>query len=163
LGLDRNLERTGGCQCGAVRFRAKSLLDNPHVCHCRMCQKAFGNFFAALVGVPLDDFAWTRGTPAAFRSSALVQRGFCRDCGTPLFFKHDRNQHISLSIGAFDTPETIPLAYQLGMEGRMPQVDQLADLKDYGTTESENEDEAAAIKAENRQHPDCDTDDWLVS
>ncbi len=70
------------------------------------------------------------------------------------------NQHISLSIGAFDDPQTIPLAYQLGMEGRMPQVDQLADLKDYGTTEEEDPEEAAAIKAENRQHPDHDTDEW---
>lgn len=152
--------RTGGCQCGALRFRAGSLLDNPHVCHCRMCQKASGNFFAALVGVPLDDFAWTRGEPSAFRSSALVQRGFCRDCGTPLFFLHDHNKHISLFIGSFDQPETIPLAYQLGMEGRLPQVGQLGDLKDYGTTEDESPDEAAAIRAENRQHPDHDTDIW---
>ena len=31
---------TGGCQCGAVRYRATAMLDNAHVCHCRMCQKA---------------------------------------------------------------------------------------------------------------------------
>lgn len=158
--LDRNLVRTGGCQCGAVRFRAASLLDNPHVCHCRMCQKAAGNFFMALVGVPLDDFAWTRGEPAAFKSSDLVERGFCRDCGTPLFFKHDHNKHISIAIGTFDQPQDIPLAYQLGMEGRQPQVGQLADLVDYGATEDEMPEEAAAIRAENRQHPDHDTDAW---
>ena len=43
---------SGGCQCGAVRFRAEALSDNPHVCHCRMCQKAAGNLFGARVGVP---------------------------------------------------------------------------------------------------------------
>lgn len=125
-----------------------------------MCQKAFGNFFSALVGVPLDDFAWTRGEPASFRSSDLVERGFCRDCGTPLFFKHDHNLHISMAIGAFDHPAAIPLAFQLGMEGRQPQVDQLADLVDYGTTEDEDPEEAAAIRQENRQHPDHETDVW---
>jgi hypothetical protein len=150
---------TGGCQCGAIRFRAASLLDNPHVCHCRMCQKAGGNFFMALVGVPLTDFAWTRGQPAAFKSSDLVERGFCADCGTPLFFRHAENQHISMAIGAFDDPDAIPLAFQLGMEGRLPQVDQLADLKDFGATEDAIP-EAAAIKASNRQHPDHDTDAW---
>ena len=150
---------TGGCQCGAIRFRAASLLDNPHVCHCRMCQKAAGNFFMALVGVPLTDFAWTRGQPAAFKSSDLVERGFCADCGTPLFFRHAENQHISMAIGAFDDPDAIPLAFQLGMEGRLPQVDQLADLKDFGATEDAIP-EAAAIKASNRQHPDHDTDAW---
>ena len=38
---------TGGCQCGAVRYALYAEPTNPHVCHCRMCQKAFGNVFAA--------------------------------------------------------------------------------------------------------------------
>ncbi len=44
--------RTGGCQCGAVRFRIKGALGRPSICHCRMCQKQFGSFFGALVTVP---------------------------------------------------------------------------------------------------------------
>jgi hypothetical protein len=99
-----------------------------------MCQKAFRNFFSALVGVPLPDFTWTRGKPSVFRSSKFVERGFCSDCGTPLFFKHDKNKHISISIEAFDNPKKILPSFQLGMESRLPQVDQLSDLKDYGTT-----------------------------
>ena len=150
----------GGCQCGAIRFKAESLLDNPHVCHCRMCQKAVGNLFAALVGVPLDDFEWTRGTPSVFRSSELVERGFCSNCGTPLFFRHDHNKHISMSIGSFDQPGQILLNFQLGMEGRLPQIDQLVDLKDYGTTEEADPDGTPAIKTSNRQHPDHETDKW---
>jgi hypothetical protein len=37
---------TGGCQCGAVRYRITAPFENAHICHCRMCQKAFGNYFA---------------------------------------------------------------------------------------------------------------------
>ena len=151
---------SGGCQCGAVRYQARSLKDNSHVCHCRMCQKAAGNFFMALVGVPLEDFSWTRGAPSAFKSSELVERGFCSQCGSPLFFRHAANRHISMTIGSFDHPERIPLAFQLGMEARLPQVDQLADLKDYGTTEEGDPEDAARIRASNRQHPDRDTDVW---
>lgn len=150
----------GGCQCGTIRFVAKSLVDNPHVCHCRMCQKAVGNFFSALVGVPLSDFSWTRGTPSVFRSSEFVERGFCSDCGTPLFFKHDHNKHISMCIGAFDTPMDIPLKFQLGMESRLPQVDQLGNLKDYGTTEDTDPEGFLGIKNTNRQHPDHETTEW---
>ena len=153
---------TGGCQCGAVRYEARSLKDNPHVCHCRMCQKASGNFFSALVGVPLGDFSWTRGTPGVFRSSEHVERGFCGNCGTPLFFRHAHNQHISMTIGSFDRPEAIPLAFQLGMESRLPQVDQLASLKDYGATEDVDPDGAAAIRMTSRQHPDHDTASWSL-
>jgi hypothetical protein len=155
-----NETRSGGCQCGAIRYQAKSLLDNPHVCHCRMCQKAAGNFFTALVGVPLTDFTWTRGTPSTFKSSEHVERGFCSRCGTPLFFRHDQNQHISMTIGSFDHPETIPLNFQLGMEARLPQVDQLAHLKDYGSTEENDPEGAPAIRASNHQHPDHDTAEW---
>ncbi len=152
--------RSGGCQCGRIRFRAASLRDNPHVCHCRMCQKATGNFFAALVGVPLTDFEWTRGAPAEFHSSEKARRGFCRDCGTPLYYRHEDNQHISMSIGAFDAPASIPLIFQLGMEGRLPQMDQFEVLDDFGSTEDDMPEEAARIRASNNQHPDHDTDDW---
>jgi len=55
-----------------------------------MCQKAFGNFGAALVSVPAASVAWTRGSPAQFRSSAIVARGFCDRCGSPIFFESAR-------------------------------------------------------------------------
>lgn len=119
-----------------------------------------GNFFAALVGVPLKDFSWTRGRPSVFRSSKNVGRGFCQACGTPLFFQHADNSHISMAIGSFDEPATIPLEFQLGMEGRLPQIDQLADLKDYGTTEEDETGRVIEIKASNRQHPDHETLEW---
>ena len=74
---------TGGCQCGAVRYALMSEPTQASICHCRMCQKAFGNYFAPLTGVPRKDLVWTKGQPGIFRSSEAAERGFCRDCGTP--------------------------------------------------------------------------------
>lgn len=122
--------RTGGCQCGAVRFEARAILDNPHVCHCRMCQRATGNFFAPLVGVPNDQITWT-GVPAVFESSEGVERGFCHDCGTPLFYRHRGGKHVSIMIGSFDDPASVPLFYEFGMESRQPQLDQLGEVEHY--------------------------------
>ena len=72
---------TGGCQCGAVRFAAERL-GGAAICHCRMCQKAFGGFFGPLVsgyGV-----VWTRGEPSYFASSDKFRRGFCASGGAPI-------------------------------------------------------------------------------
>ena len=44
-------DHAGSCHCGAVRFRVEGALGDASVCHCRMCQKASGNFYAALVSV----------------------------------------------------------------------------------------------------------------
>ena len=144
----------GGCQCGAVRFEATELIDNAHACHCRMCQKATGNFFAPLVGVPESALTWTRGTPSEFASSDLAARGFCRDCGTPLYYRPVGSGHVSIMIGTFDDPARHALQWQSGGEARLPQVRQLATLPPPGVTEDEMADDAARIRASNRQHPD---------
>ena len=147
--LDRT-PRAGGCQCGAIRYRAGAILDNPHLCHCRMCQRAMGNFFAALVGVPNAALAW-QGDPAVFESSEGHQRGFCRDCGTPLFFRRIGGAHTSLTIASFDDPASIPLLYEFGTESRAPQLDQLGHLETY-TTEELIPDAVARIARTNRQY-----------
>ena len=62
---------TGGCQCGAVRYALKSEPTDSSICHCRMCQKAFGNYFAPLTGVPRAD---SSGRAAALVSSEARRR-----------------------------------------------------------------------------------------
>jgi len=154
--------RSGGCQCGAVRFHAAALSDNPHVCHCRMCQKAAGNFFGARIGVLVSDLSWTRDEPSKFYSSEGIARGFCKNCGTPLFYHNEESERISVSIGAFDDPSGIVLAFELGIEGKLPQIAQLAYLENFGTSEDDNPEGTDLARRTTRQHPDYDTDDWMI-
>ncbi|MDV6330424.1 GFA family protein [Asticcacaulis sp. 201] len=115
----------GGCQCGAIRFEVTGPLTDTSICHCRMCQKAFGNFFAPLVSVRGTDFRWTRVEPARFQSSNLVQRGFCPACGTPLTY--EAPDGMAVAIGAFDHPENLEPTIQYGIEGRLAYLDRLND------------------------------------
>ncbi len=148
---------TGGCQCGAVRYRATALLDNAHICHCRMCQKAVGGPFAALVAAPDDAMEWTRGAPAVFASSEHVERGFCASCGTPLFYHGLTSGRTNLTIGSLDDPSAFPPLSQMGTESRVAWFADLPALKDEGETDAGNAaDWAAAITRTNRQHPDRD-------
>lgn len=153
-------EISGGCQCGAVRYHASAVLDTSHICHCRMCQKAAGNFFAALIGIPKDAFRWTRGTPGRFKSSDPVERAFCRDCGTPLTYDYLAGKHLCVTTGSLDEPARFPPRRQFGIEARMPWFDTIAALEEDGTTEEVMTEPAAAIAASNHQHPDHDTDSW---
>ena len=107
---------TGGCQCGAVRYAGHAPLEKIHLCHCRMCQRAVGNVFAALAGVPKERFEWTRGTPGQFASSSLATRGFCPACGTPLFFSYNDSPRIYVTIGSLDNPTVAVPEKQYGIE-----------------------------------------------
>lgn len=152
--------KTGGCQCGAVRYAISGPLERPSICHCRMCQKAFGSFFAPLVTATLTDFEITRGELAIFRSSDPVERGFCRDCGTPLTFRVVARGDIDVSIGSLDDPAAVKPVLQYGMEGRMPWLGELADLPGKPTGEGDPPERFEIIARTNRQHPDRDTSDW---
>ena len=128
---------TGGCQCGAVRYAFYSPLENAHVCHCRMCQRATGGVFAAFAGGVLTNFAWTRGHSNFFASSNLAKRGFCQKCGTPLSFQYDTpSARIYTTIGSLDNPEGVSLVKQFGVESRLPWVKFCEDVPAERTGES---------------------------
>lgn len=150
---------TGGCQCGALRFRLEAPLRRASVCHCRMCQKATGGPFGAFASFPTAALTWTRGRRKTFRSSDAILRGFCGDCGTPLTFEADGGDHIGLTIGAFDQPASLAMTRQLEREGRLPWVEHIAELP-LRSAEDEAAYRAKYPPVVSRQHPDHDTDVW---
>jgi hypothetical protein len=151
---------TGGCQCGAVRYALHAEPNDPHICHCRMCQKALGSFFAPYGSVPIAAFEVTRGEIATFRSSDPTERGFCRACGTPLTFRYVDRPQISITLGSLDEPAKVRPGNQYGIEGRMPWFAALAALPGEKTTEQDVPDLAVEIASTNHQHPDHDTAAW---
>lgn len=102
---------SGGCQCGAVRFRVDGELGRPSICHCRMCQKAMGGPFGAFVTVKREETTWTREPPAHFQSSNKIRRGFCPKCGTPLTFESEKT--LDIAIFTFDRAAEITPVVQL--------------------------------------------------
>lgn len=144
---------SGGCQCGAVRFRAEKL-GRPSICHCRMCQKAFGSFFGPFVTADQAHLQWTRGQPSWFKSSNKVHRGFCNHCGTPLVYRTSTNYEIA--IGAFDEPQTLEPQVQVNFDQRLPWIDRLFDKP---RVEGEPY-QAFFDSIESYQHPDHDTAKW---
>jgi hypothetical protein len=157
MSLDNRPVYTGGCQCGAVRFRVEGALGDASICHCRMCQKAFGSFYAPLVSVRGAKLDWTRGEPKYFASSSHVDRGFCANCGTPLTFTAPDG--VGLAIGAFDDPAGIVPLVQWGTEAKLPYVDSIPQLPGEDTMADVS---SAPYLTElvSYQHPDHDTEQW---
>jgi hypothetical protein len=150
-------ELTGGCQCGAVRFRVERL-GRSTICHCRMCQKAFGGFFGPLVTA--FGVSWTRGEPKWFRSSDRAARGFCAECGTPLAYHTDNDDvSIELAIGAFDNPELAAPVLQVNPRDRLSFFETLTSLptRPYGAAPEIDAFNAGVVS---HQHPDHDTGHW---
>jgi len=94
----------GSCLCGAVKFEVSQPLSPPDACHCSMCRKQSGHFWAS-TNVPraaltlhgADKLTW-------FRSSEKVQRGFCSICGSALLWDPIGRPVIAVAMGAFDKP-----------------------------------------------------------
>jgi hypothetical protein len=147
------MKLTGGCQCGAIRFSCTGL-GRASICHCRMCQKAFGNAFGPLVTA--KDLVWTKGEPKRFQSSNKVRRGFCADCGTPLTYEFEGFE-TEIAIGAFDDPAPIRPVIQIHPEKRLPWCEGLFDLP--GLTPEQAEKRAVVYAGlASLQHPDHDGD-----
>ena len=145
---------TGGCQCGAIRFALSAAPTRVSICHCRMCQKASGAPFASFADIDRADFAWTRGTPAAFRSSSIAERDFCANCGTPLSFRRIDGPKIEIMTGAFDRPDHVIPTQQFGTESRLGWVVGIANLPSQTTPQNYGPDKVESIVS--YQHPDHD-------
>jgi len=152
-----HLSLSGGCQCGAVRFRLVGEPGRASICHCRMCQKAFGAYYAPLVAVGAADLTWTRGARKLFQSSNIVQRGFCADCGTPLTY--EAPDGVALAAGAFDDPSLLPPGIQFGTEARIDFVNHLHGLP-ARETEQDTQDAPFILDIVSYQHPDHETAVW---
>lgn len=146
--------RTGGCQCGAVRFRIGGPLGQTSICHCRMCQKQFGSLFGAFVAASPDQTEWTREEPSYFRSSVNVERGFCQRCGTPLTYR--KEGALEIAIGAFDDRSDLAPQVQVNHAVRLPWVDTIFDAPAHEDTDYYHRQERII----SFQHPDHDTVNW---
>lgn len=95
---------TGQCLCGSVRFRAEGPFRDVTICHCAQCRQWHGHAGAStnvartrLTLLDERDLAW-------YQSSPIARRGFCRTCGSSLFWDSPARDTISIAAGSLDPP-----------------------------------------------------------
>lgn len=95
---------SGGCLCGAVRYEINGPMRNVVYCHCEQCRKTSGHFVAA-TAVQLKDLHVSEDSGLVwYRSSETADRGFCKHCGSSLFWRPAHGKYMAVMAGAIDTP-----------------------------------------------------------
>ncbi len=118
------MEWTGGCLCGAIRYRASAAPNYASYCHCGMCRKVSGAPFTGFAEFPHGALAWTQGQLEVYHSSEGVLRRFCGTCGSSLTFEADGI--LLVALGSLDSPEQVDVACHTYTSSRLPAIE-LAD------------------------------------
>lgn len=99
----------GSCLCGAIRFELAGDIPPPGACHCSLCRRQSGHFFASAdverSAVAIDGEDKVRW----YQASEKARRGFCPSCGAFLFWQDLEGDRIAIGMGAFDLPTSTRL------------------------------------------------------
>jgi hypothetical protein len=108
---------SGRCLCGAVTFTAETENHDVSVCHCSMCNRWAGgiSMFLEVKGAPQFDGA---GNIGRYKSSAWGERGFCKVCGSSLFWKLAGEDRYSMSAGCIDDQSALVFTKEIYIEDK---------------------------------------------
>jgi hypothetical protein len=124
------MELTGGCQCGAVRYRVTGEPQHRALCHCVDCRKSAGAPVVGWAAFAESDFSVEQGTSATFNSSGASMRSFCPTCGTGLYFRNAETLPgiVDIQIATLDDPDALPPDAQIQVAERIGWMKDAHDL-----------------------------------
>ena len=97
-------DMNGHCECGAVAFTVKNVRPTVTFCHCSQCRRTSGHYWAA-TRAAVSDMTFSRDDGLQwFQSSPHSRRGFCRQCGSSLFYQPNDANHMGIAAGSLDLP-----------------------------------------------------------
>ena len=114
----------GGCHCGKIRYETSADPMMAGHCECTDCQRFSGTGHVSMLVFPGAAVKVT-GTPkyygAKADSGATVSRGFCPDCGTPLFSKTSGMPDVLVvKVGSLDNPKLFSPQFVLYAKSAQP-------------------------------------------
>lgn len=101
---------TGGCHCGAIRYSVEGEPRHSSVCHCESCRRTTGGLATAWLGYTSEALTVEQGEPKSYGSSGGVERRFCGECGTSLFYNNEPAMPgiVDVLTVTLDNPEAFP-------------------------------------------------------
>ncbi|MBT8422831.1 MAG: GFA family protein [Gammaproteobacteria bacterium] len=110
--------KTGHCLCGAVSFSAEDVSGHHHACHCGICRRWSGGPGFA---VPVGKVEWQGEEHIGrYASSDWGERGFCKQCGSGLFFRFVSKDEYYINAGAFADDSDFQLVGEIYVDEQPP-------------------------------------------
>ena len=106
--MGEKVSHSGGCLCGAVRYRLQGALRPVVACHCGQCRRQSGHYVVGTAAKGSDFEFISNDTLKWFRSSTVARRGFCGSCGSVLFWQ-DGGGDMGINAGSLDQPTGLKL------------------------------------------------------
>ncbi len=104
---------SGTCLCGAVQVFVTGDFPKPTACHCRACRKQTGHYEAS-IDIPRNALRITGEEQVQwYHSSKKVRRGFCKICGSTLFWDPIHKDWTAVAMGMFDGPTGTSLSMHI--------------------------------------------------
>ncbi len=112
--------RSGGCLCGAIRYRLDSEPVDAGYCHCRLCQRFSGAPVMAFASLPLADVHFEGEMPARYQSSSIGERWFCQQCGSSIaMWLSYAPDSLDIAMATLDDPTMLPPGFHVWRESRV--------------------------------------------
>ena len=107
----------GKCLCSSVQITAQAMGHNVGVCHCSICRQwGGGPFFGLDCGSDVTFAGQEHIT--VFSSSDWAERGFCKKCGTHLFYRVKKDSRYFLPAGLFKSDEQLVFDHQVFIDDK---------------------------------------------
>ncbi|TYC68277.1 GFA family protein [Stappia sp. BW2] len=95
---------TGKCECGKVEFEVEAAQETLTVCHCSQCRRISGHTWAC-THAPIDKLRFSNKDGLGwYESSSFARRGFCKFCGSSLFYQRNGQENIAIAAGSLNGP-----------------------------------------------------------
>ena len=101
----------GRCLCGAVTFTALKVSTQHVACHCKQCQQWSGGVWMAALASGGVDFTGEENI-VRYRASEWGERGFCKICGSNLYWRNREDDYYAVAVGALDDPSPLTLSME---------------------------------------------------
>ena len=100
---------TGSCLCGAIKYTINGPLRDVTACHCSQCRKQSGHYYAATSAADADLIIEGGDNLTWYEASDDAKRGFCKTCGSALFWKNNGENKTSILAGSLDDDAGVKL------------------------------------------------------